>query len=347
MKIMIPIISFSKSGGMKVISNLANYWVSQGHEVTIACVLHGKPYYETSANIVFIDKSKKNKLSFIKCMYLLFIFIKKFEKEFDVVMANYNTTAYPVFFAAKNKGVYYIQAYEPEFFDGIKGNYLKRKVLKLIAWVSYFLPLMKVVNSNMYMKYKNIRASSVVYPGIDLKVYWPKKRVYKNPSDIFKVGCIGRVEKWKGSEDVAEAVRILHTKGYKNIELVVAFNALTYKNHQLVFPDSDHKLAEYYQSLDVLITPGHIQLDAIHYPVIEAMATKTPLITTGYFPSSTVNSFIVSVQSPYDIAEKIIYIMSNYEEAVSKAELAYNNIYDFSWDATSKKFIKIIEDRKC
>jgi len=342
MKILIPIFSFTKSGGMKVISNLANYWIEQGHIVTIITTTEDKPYYSTSANIINLNK-KEDKLSIITRIYLLYKYIKTKSLNYDTVIANYNLTAYSVFLGSKVKNIYYIQAYEPEFYDEIKNRFFKKNLLKFLAWVTYFLPLIKIVNSNMYINYKNIKTNYVVYPGINLDIYFPKERNLKKSSDIFKIGCIGRKEEWKGSEDVAEAIKILHNKGYENIEFIVAFNTVSYSNHTLVFPDGDEQLAEFYHSLDILVTPGHIQLDAIHYPVIEAMATKTPLITTGYFPSNENNSFLVPVKSPEKIAENIEYIVNNYDKAILKTNIAYKNIEEFSWKIISEKFISIIK----
>ncbi|WP_341479706.1 glycosyltransferase [Clostridium algidicarnis] len=68
-------------------------------------------------------------------------------------------------------------------------------------------------------------------------------------------------------------------------------------------PDGDDNLADYYRNLDILVAPGHIQLGAIHYPVIEAMACNVPVITTGYYPANDENSFIVPVKRPDKIAE--------------------------------------------
>lgn len=344
MKILIPLISFGKSGGIKVISNLANSWINQGHTVTIVTTTQDSPYYRVSARIVWVNSKGSKKNSVLKKIYLIFDYIRKESLNYDVVIANYNLTAYPVFFGSKTKSLYYIQAYEPEFYNEITSNRIKKWLLKFIAWLTYFLPLRRVVNSQMYKSYKNISARHVVYPGIDLKVFSPKKRNCKGKNDIFKVGCIGRTERWKGSEDVADAIRLLHNKGYDNIELVVAFNAVSYANHSLVHPDGDANLADFYHSLDILITPGHIQLDAIHYPVIEAMATKTPLITTGYYPSNQNNAFIVPVKSAAVIADQIEFVISNYEIAISKSELAYDGIDDFSWENVSHKFISIINE---
>ncbi len=316
MKILIPVMSFVKSGGFKVLSNLANYWTNNGHEVTIVVPMDKSfPYYPLDCNIVRIDRqgnvSQEIKTyGSIERLLSLFRFIKKESYGFDVVLANYNKTVYPVLFGSKTNNFYYIQAYEPEFYDEIKNKILKKNLSKFLAWFSYFLPLTKIVNSKMYVNFKNIKTKNVVYPGIDLKIYFPKERKYKHKTDRFVVGCIGRIEELKGSSDVAEAIQILHSKGYDNVEFLVAFNPVSYPNHKLVIPDGDINLSNFYRSLDILVTPGHIQLDAIHYPVIEAMATKTPLITTGYYPASEDNSFIVPIRSPEEIAEKIIYLMN-------------------------------------
>lgn len=343
MKILIPIISLGKFGGIKVLSNLANYWTKQGHEVTIIIPSKQKIYYPLNCKVVNLTNTES--VTRLKTFFLFFKYIKKNSLYFDAIIANHNATTYPILLASKTKNIYYIQAYEPEFYDEIKNNILKKYVQKFIAWFSYFLPFTQIVNSNMYISYKNIKTTHVIYPGINLDIYFPKERNPKKSSDTFRIGCIGRKEEWKGSEDVAEAIKILHNKGYKNIEFIVAFNAVSYDNHTLVHPDGDGKLADYYRSLDILITPGHIQLDAIHYPVIEAMATKTSLITTGYFPSNESNSFLVPIKSPEEIAKKIIYVINNYDEAITKSKKAYELVEQFSWEKLSQKFISIVEDK--
>ena len=350
MKILIPDMSFVKSGGFKVLSNLANYWTNNGHEVTILVPMDESfPYYPLICNIVRIDRKgnvsqEVESYGAIARLLSLFRYINRESYNFDIVLANYNKTVYPVFFASKTNNFYYIQAYEPECYDEIKNNFLKKNISKFLAWFSYFLPLKKVINSNMYVNYKNIKTDKVVFPGIDLEVYYPREREYKKNTEKFVVGCIGREEAWKGSDDVAEAVKILHSKGYKNVEFVVAFNPVRYLNHHLVMPDGDMNLSDFYRSLDVLVTPGHIQLEAIHYPVIEAMATKTPLITTGYYPACDENSFLVPIKSPLDIAIMIIYIMENYDQAIAKANTAYISVDQFAWNKLSLKFLAIFDE---
>lgn len=349
MRILIPIISFGKSGGMKVLSNLTNHWVRQGHSVTILTAIDDVPYYPLLSEVtIVVAKSKCTDLGggawcLFQRLRTLFKYIRKESLQFDAIIANYNLTAYPVAFASKTKGFYYIQAYEPEFSDDMGGNFFRRNVLRFLAWFSYFLPLIKIVNSNAYTNYKNIKTNNVVFPGIDFGVYFSRERKYKRYNEEFVIGCIGRTEEWKGSNDVSRAIEILHSKGVSNVKLLVAFNPVHYLKHELIIPDGDVELSDFYRSLDLLITPGHIQLNAIHYPVIEGMATKTPLITTGYYPSSDENSFLVPIQSPEKIAETIEYIINHYDKAILKADKAFDSMNEFSWEKTSRKFMAILK----
>lgn len=348
MRILIPVLSLGKSGGIKVLSNLANYWTDMGINVTILISDQlNDPYYPIRCNISYIndegeiiERCSGIKTSSFSQLRALYRFLKKHSYSYDAVIANYNLTAYPIALGSSAKNFYYIQAYEPEFYNEIKS--LKKYIYIFLAWFSYFLPLTKVVNSNLYVKYKNIVSNHVIYPGLDLNTYYSKVRKYKDKNENFIIGCIGRDVLWKGSEDVSEAIKLLHKKGYDNIELVVAFHPVSYEKHKLVQPDGDANLSEFYRSLDILITPGHIQLGAVHYPVIEAMATCTPLITTGYYPSNKKNSFIVKVKDPVDIANKIEYIMNNYDLAIQKSQLGLKDIEQFSWNNIASGFMKII-----
>lgn len=347
LKILIPVWGFGRSGGYRVLSELSNNWINEGNEVTfVSFFVSDLPYYPTQAKIIWINnagemvknnvdvKNKGNSKTKIYSLLSLFNYIKKLSKGYDVILANYNITSIPVFFASNTNNYYYIQAYEPEL--------CQQMILKFIAWLTYFLPFKRIVNADIYTKYKNIRANTVIPPGLDLNIYYPKKLEPDNKETLI-VGCIGRNEEWKGSEDVGKAIKILHKKGYK-IKLKVAFNPVKYKNHELVHPDGDENLAHFYRSLDVLVAPGHIQLGAIHYPVIEAMACNVPVITTGYYPANEHNSFIVPIKSPEDIAKTIELIMKDYSIAISKAEVAKQMINEFDWESVSNKFIKFFKE---
>ena len=95
-----------------------------------------------------------------------------------------------------------------------------------------------------------------------------------------------------------------------------------------------------------MVAPGTLQLGAIHYPVIEAMAVGTPVITTGYYPASEKNAYIVPVSAPEKIAETIESIINNYEEAINRAQVALHDIQAFSWDNVCEKMLDIIKENQ-
>lgn len=354
-QILIPITSFSKSGGMRVLSKLANEWCESGYIVTFVSPFESeKPYYPTKAKIVWIDNQgnivPSNSNDFIirksakRRMLALYRYLKNYQIMNSIIIANHNLTVWPIWFAKKRNQscIYYIQAYEPEF-DRVHD--IKTLLKYLMAYMTYYLPFVQIVNADIYKQYKNIRTDHVIPPGLDLTVYHQKTNsVYKNiRNDRIIIGCIGRTQEWKGSNDVGRAVQILHQKGYDNIHLKVAFNQIEYENCELVFPDGDANLADYYRSLDILVAPGHIQLGAVHYPVIEAMACKVPVITTGYYPANNENSYIVPIQNPERIAETILEIINNPEEVEVKVERALKEVKRFDWKIVSSDFLDIIK----
>lgn len=347
LKILIPLFSFGRAGGMRVLTQLANHWKSAGHTVVVLAFYESElPYYPIEAPVIWIDLNgvatnrKESDFSYknsgIKRSRAFYRYLKKHSSEYDIVLANSNKSTWSVVFGSKAVNFYYIQAYEVEF---SYGRSIKTAIKKFSAWITYFLPLHRIVNAEIYKNYKNIRSDIMIPPGLDLNVYYPKKLDAATKKE-FVVGCIGREEEWKGANDVGRAVKILRESGYA-IRLVVAFHPIRYDNYELVQPHGDDNLAEYYRSLDVLVAPGHLQLGAVHYPVIEAMACNVPVITTGYYPADDTNSYIVSIKSPEQISAAIASMIADYTKAIEKAETAQKLIKQFDWKVVSQKFIEV------
>ena len=283
-KIIIPILDFSRSGGLRVLTKLANLWLEKGYDVELVTYYRSSdPYFPINVPIIFIDnngekcdQSKNTKGNKIWTILIsLFKYLRKNTHDTDIVLANFNLTVWPIFFAGVKKRFYYIQAYEPEFYNK-KG--FKQIFGAFLAWCSYFLPFVRIVNANIYSKYKNLNAINVIPPGLDFDIFYPKEICIKN-RNVLVVGCIRREEPWKGFEHVGYAIELLHKRGYANkIKLMVAFYPVSYRNHILVQPHGDENLAEFYSNLDVLVAPRTLQIGAVHYPVIEAMSCHIPVI---------------------------------------------------------------------
>lgn len=346
MRILIPITSFLKSGGFRTLSEFATKWVEQGHSVDFVQTVNSAPYFPTKANIILIDcKGNEASKQCVECekrginrLKGLQSFIHNNSYKYDVVLGNYNLVALFAILGSPKRIFYYVQAYEPEFYPITS---VKHFVFHFLAYLSYKLSSIKIVNAELYRNYKGLHSKYVIPPGLDLNIFYPKIYAWDKKRPLV-IGCIGRSEEWKGSGDVAKAVSILQAKG-ANIYFKVAFNPVECEDYELVKPDGDENLSAYYRSLDVLVAPAKLQLGAIHYPVIEAMASGTTVITTGYYPANEDNSYIVPISNPEAIASVIEKIMNNYEEALEKINKAHKEIQRFSWDVVSRDFINIFE----
>ncbi len=199
--------------------NLVIYGYRMGNEVDfVASVITEEPYFPTKANIILIDKNaeicknieKDKRLSVPAMFFALVKFLKKYSKNYDAVIANQNLTAAAVQSGSRTKNFYYIQAYEPEMYEM---NSLNHAVKKLIAYRTYQYPMIRIVNADIYKNYRNLKSRYVIPPGLDLTVYHPRKSRWDRRSPV-KVGCIGRKEGWKGSQDVADAIEILKQRGF-------------------------------------------------------------------------------------------------------------------------------------
>lgn len=340
-------LGFGKDGGYRVLSKLSTAWAEQGHNVELILGHKSEMYYPLSEKVKITYLSGKSKYDNAKV--IVPYIIKNFDK-YDVLLANQNRTAFYIYFACLrrrdfSKAYYYIQAYEPDFYKTSRRYDLKTNMgkvyYKTLAWLSYFLPLTHIVNSPIYLNYKNIRADKVVYPGIDLNNYYSKDVTSFN--SILKVGTIGRNEEWKGTADVCKAMEILNSKGV-DFEFCLAFNDFDTLPHLFVKPDGDEKLAAFYRDMDIVVAVCKGQHGSIHYPIIEAMAVGSSVICTDYFPSSGSNAYKVDESAPEQIADAVKNIMNNKKDAIKKRRRALEDVQQFSWAVIANKFMSYLKE---
>lgn len=373
MKIVIPLSSFGKAGGQRVLSNLASKWVEMGHNVILLVHYTSEPvYFPTKAKIVWIDNHGREMnhqhghkstglvkyFGFFAVLVAIFRGLENYANDADIVLANQSfTTPLPVWISRiGSKKFYYIQGYEPEFIIDINhpSFLINRKIfsnlfLWLLSSTSYFLNLHKIVNSPIYFNYKMLRADKYVPPGIDFSVFYPNDQAPSSDwvDRTITIGCIGRKEVWKGTKHVLDAFNILKQQNF-NIRLLVAYGNLPetrdiLSDCHIVVPRNDMELADFYRSLDIMIAPGSVQLGAAHYPVMEAIACGVPVITTGYLPARIEgeNAWIVPIEDAESIAKAVKEIITDSALRKIRVMNATRDIQEFSWDIVSRKMIDL------
>lgn len=341
MKILIPITTFTKSGGMRVLEKLATTWITLGHEVVIVVADSTTPYFTTSAKIINLSVEKN---ATVKEILALTKYIRNTINDFDFIIANAYVSAYPVYFSTfggkRNKAIYYIQCYETDFHNNLPNGVIKL-VKKMGTELTYYFPLKKIVNSKLYKNYKHIHTNLVIPPGLDLDNYYSKDIFTFN--HVVKIGTIGRKEEWKGTADVCRAMELLRSEGVE-FEFYIAFNDFDTIPHHYVKPDGDENLAAFYRDMDIVVAAGKGQHGAIHYPIIETMAVGSSIVCTDYYPSNDDNSYKVDESSPEQIVEAVKRIIKNKKEAIDKRRYALNDVQQFSWSIVAEKFIDYLKE---
>ena len=280
MKILIPILGFGHAGGYRVLSKLANELIHLGHSVEFLCTEGSEdPYFPTLAAIKWIDekglitsnkrKNVKKENAFSIQRKLTKALYKIAKNSYDIIIANHSLTTLPIKRTGlTHKTLYYVQAYEPDFYN-LSGG-LKNRILAHLSECSYKMKLFTVVNSDIYLKYKKINASRVLYPGIDFDLFYPKVKESRDETkNKIIIGTVGRLESYKGTRYIIEAFNKLKKKN-PSMQLHVAFgNPLDFKNYKDIYcfqPHGDKELGNFYRTLDYYICAGYTQLGAFHYP---------------------------------------------------------------------------------
>ncbi|MEO8414884.1 MAG: glycosyltransferase family 4 protein [Ginsengibacter sp.] len=360
MKILIPVLGFGHFGGYRVLSKLADELIKLGNCVEfLSPDTSESPYFPTSARILWADKNgnlkpnnnekgmgkKGSALSNQK--QLTKAFLKLDSELYDIIIANHSLTTIPIKIAGlSHKTLYYVQAYEPDYYRFMPG--IKNKILKILSASSYKMNLFTVVNAEVYLKYKNLKASRVLYPGVDFNNFYPSKATSKNDNEII-IGTIGRLEPQKGTHYVLKAFIKLKKK-YPRIKLHIAFgNARDFSDFEDVYcfqPHGDRALGEYYRSLDFYLCAGFTQLGAFHYPVVEAMSCGISVITTQYYPANNNNAWLVQPENVEDLIRSFEMAYNSTELREQKIQQALTDVQQFEWGAVGEKLNEYINELK-
>lgn len=362
MNILIPVTTFERAGGFRVLSELANHWMRDGHAVDfLADARSAPPHFPTTATVRHFDSNGAEPDPNIplapfaasgnaRSIYFgMLRALNRIGASYDVILANHSFTTWPVALARTGRARkwYYIQAYEPEYYAFQSG--WRGRVLQAVSALSYRLPLTQVANAPIYLDYKAIRASAWIPPGLDPEIYHRRTTppVFDGRRRI-TLGTIGRKEPTKGTRYVLEAFEQLAALD-ERFELCVAYGNLPegwqHPRCRIVMPQGDAGLADYYRSVDILLAPGIVQLGACHYPVLEAMACGTPVVTTGYLPADASNAWIVPVRDAAAIAAAVRNIsLAPQEHLAAKLGRASQAIKPFHWHNVAAAFIDILSN---
>lgn len=355
MKITFVLWGLDRTGGVRVIFEIANRLSKKGHDVNIVALGGQGDWFplnvktQTVATIPWRFKTPhagwRSETQFINILSLA----KKLPKS-DVTVATFYPTAYSTYLGGSGSLVYYIQQYEAVMY--LQSDSLFKKVLnRLMTSVvdgTYKLPLNWIVNSswaNNILKNKFGREGKLVFPAINHNIFYPRRVTKK---DKKRIVCLGKSAPVKGLLDAFKAVKMVYKKKM-NIELVLYGSEPDIKppiGGKYVYKPSDEELAELYSSADVALCPSWYE--SFPLPPLEAMACGSPVITTRYgtedYAYNGENCIVVPPRNPKLLADATLKILSDEALAKKLKKEGLKTSQAFTWDRTADRAEQVLKE---
>ncbi|MEG4343587.1 glycosyltransferase family 4 protein [Microcoleus sp. A003_D6] len=349
MKITFVLPTLSLTGGIRVISIFAERLRKRGHSVFVISVPHSQPSMRQQVKSLLRGRgwisTPENEPSFFDNLGVEHKITDRYRPvedkdvpDADVVVATWWETAEWVAKLSPSKGAkaYFIQHHE--VFD-----YLPQDRVE----ATWMLPMHKITISQWLVdlartKYGD-RQVSLAPPSVDTKQFYARPR---NKQSVPTVGIMYSTIYWKGT-DIALKAFSLAAEKIPNLRLV-AFGVdapsselpLPANAEYVIQPDQD-KLKDSYSKCDAWLLPS--RSEGFGLPIIEAMACRTPVISTpaGAAPEilSGGTGILVRPEDPQEIAKAIEYIcqLPNSEwQAMSEA--AYAKVSNYTWEDATDHF---------
>jgi hypothetical protein len=335
-KIIIPVLGFGKSGGERVLSKIATELIKHNNEVFFVSPENGNiPYYGTEAKIErsYYEKRFNRVINFLITYYHMYRTCCKLNP--DAVIANFHLTAYLVCFLPKKiKKIYYIQAYEVVFYQGL--------FRKLLAYVTYLLPLKKITNHENLLPNILNKRKIIIPAGIDINIFHRRKDINSKKN----IGVIGRQEKHKGTKEIIDTIISWASNSNVVINIAIFINKedqQRLRDNKIQFNvigiNNDYELARFYRSNDIIIAAGLVEDGAFHYPCAEAMASGC-IVISNYAPLVDTDSCFKIMHFDKDlIINRLEYFMTLSQDDIQR-EIKKNidTIEHYSWDIVGEKF---------
>ncbi|MEG4005504.1 glycosyltransferase family 4 protein [Microcoleus sp. Pol11C1] len=349
MKITFVLPTLSLTGGIRVISIFAELLRKRGHSVFVISVARPQPSMRQQVKSLLRGggwiSPPENEPSFFDNLGVEHKITDRYRPvedkdvpDADVVVATWWETAEWVAKLSPSKGAkaYFIQHHE--IFD-----YLPQGRVE----ATWMLPMHKITISEWLVelartKYGD-RQVSLAPPTVDTKQFYACPR---NKQSVPTVGLMYSTVYWKGT-DIALKAFSLAAEKIPNLRLV-AFGTeapspelpLPANAEYVIQPDQD-KIKDYYSKCDAWLLAS--RSEGFGLPIIEAMACRTPVISTpaGAAPEilSGGTGILVRPEDPQEMAkaiESICQLRNSKWQAMSEA--AYAKVNNYTWEDATDHF---------
>lgn len=255
----------------------------------------------------------------------------------------------PYFVTVRNSDMNLFLKYVPIF----RGVGLK--ILNGASGILILSPVYLDKHLNYYypkIKYPEIYKKAVVIPN-GISDFWHQNSSPKyNLQEVRTIVFSGQIKKNKNLDALIKACTLLTNNGFRLQVKVLGdgpqLNYFRKRKYDLKIEFYGHlgnksQIMDILRQSDILVVPSFVETFGLVYP--EAMSQGLPVIYSrnqgfdGFFPDGHVG-YAIDPKSPYEIAEKIQVIFSDYSRLSSKA-LEASKV--FSWDIVTEKLMQLYQ----
>jgi len=294
-----------------------------------------------------------------------FIYLKFQKEDFIIYSRDYDNLSF-LGIPFTNKP-YFFEIHGPKY-----KTWSYKLLFKKISGVIFTNNFIKNQIINNFPKLKN---KTIIAPnGVDLKKFdieiSKQEAFYKlkldsnliNKKILVYTGSFKTMDQEKGLKEIIEAIKILNNPDILFIAVGGKTEDIEYyskqadnleiKNQIIFLPhQSQDNLSLFQKIADILIMPfpkiAHYEYFMTPIKMFEYMAANKPIIASD-LPSikeilNDNNCFFCKPGDSNDLAEKIKFVLNNKEIAEKKAQQAYKDSKQYSWDKRTKKIIEFIK----
>ena len=313
-------------------------------------------YYGDQYNQRYIDYLNNNNINTIylyghhlKKIIFFYNFLKK--QKIDIIFSYLVTTNFLGSLVGRIVGVKYT-------IGGIRSSILSNKKIFLQRFIHNYINTFTIINNykgrELLIKQGFLAHKIKVITNCYIAIEKPIKR---QDTNIITILSVGRFCEAKDYFTAIKAISILKQTevnfkyiiiGYGELEneirkWVKIYNVQN-KVEIIINPDN---LNGYYKNADIYLMTS--LFEGLSNTVLEAMGFSLPLVVTNVGDNNKLvqegkNGFLCEIGDAEYIAEKLIYLINNYEERIKFGELSYKIVSEnYSFDKFQSNYINFIE----
>lgn len=343
-------------GGLEMhILEIVNGLIKRGHNITVACSSKGKLFQgltktfngETIKIVNLSDDFLKNLKTLSKTLK---------QRNFDIIHVFRSGDLKFVVLALILSGINSVVILDPQIGVGVRKKDLLHKMLysKIDAVIAISRDVMNGFLRNLPVDVERIK---LIHPGIDVERFKFREESRRKIREEFGlgdeivIGIVSRFSPGKGHEELFKAFKILMGE-FNNIKLLIVGGSTVgevdyFRNLQkfadelgigdrAIWTGFRKDVEDILSALDIFVAPSHAE--AFGFSLVEAMATKVPVVATrsaGFLDivSDGVNGLFFEKGNYEELAEKIKLLIKDRDLAKQLGKKARETVCEkFSFE---------------